>query len=93
MRISDLLGRRVYDRDGRPLGEIADLLTRPDQQGRPEVYAAVVAPRRRLRLLGYERTGTSGPWLVERIAGWWHQGTREVAWRDIRLARQPGRSD
>jgi hypothetical protein len=85
MRASDLLGRTAYDAAGRPHGRIADLLTTTDQDGVPHVYAALVAPRHRGRLFGYERPGFHGPWLIERIAALLHRGTREIPWDDVHL--------
>jgi PRC-barrel domain len=85
MRSSDLIGRRVRDRAGNDLGVIDDLLTRRDERGHTVVYAALVTPRRRARLLGYERPGIQGPWLLEWLSRRLHPGTREVAWRDIQL--------
>ena len=86
MRASELIGRRVRDRAGNDLGIIDDLLTRRDGQGHTVVYAVLVTPRRRARLLGYERPGIQGPWLLERLAGWLHPGVREVPWNEVELA-------
>ncbi|GGU77117.1 PRC-barrel domain-containing protein [Lentzea flava] len=83
MLASDLLGRPVRDRDGKPLGRVADLLTEPDEHGRQRVVRVLVTPRRRGRLLGFERPGIQRPWLLERISSLLHRGTREVPWEDI----------
>jgi sporulation protein YlmC with PRC-barrel domain len=90
MRASELLGRPVYDVAGAEIGRIADLITRRDGDGSPRVTAALVTPGRRGRLLGYERSGIQGPWLVERLAGWLHRGTREIPWPEVRLSRGGG---
>ncbi|SEF37171.1 PRC-barrel domain-containing protein [Amycolatopsis pretoriensis] len=90
MRASDLLGTDAYDVDGRYLGRIADLLTEPGPDGTPVVRAALVAPRRRVRLLGYERDELRRPWLIDRIARWLHRDVREIPWTSVRLAKLPG---
>lgn len=46
------------------------------------VRALVSHPRRR-RLLGYERPGIQGPWLLERLADWLNRDSREYAWSDL----------
>ncbi|KOV82448.1 hypothetical protein [Nocardia sp. NRRL S-836] len=83
MLASDLLGRTVHDRRGRPLGLVADLLAEPDAEGRPRVVRVLVTPRRRGRLLGYERPGLQRPWVIEKLSRLLHRGTREVAWEDV----------
>ena len=84
-RASSYLGRTVRDADGRELGRIADLIARTGPDGVPQVVAALVTPGHRGRLLGYERPGIQGPWIIERLAGWLHRGTREIPWRDVRF--------
>ncbi len=84
MLASDYLGQTVHDADGTPLGRVADLITRPDAEGRPRVVAVLVTPRWRGRLLGYERPGVQGPWVIEQLARWLHRGTREIPWEDVR---------
>ncbi|GAB1510941.1 PRC-barrel domain-containing protein [Actinophytocola sp. KF-1] len=85
MLASDLIGRTAHDADGRVLGRIADLLTRTAPDGTQYVHAALVAPRHRGRLFGYERDGFQGPWLIERLTAVLHAGTREIPWPDIHL--------
>jgi hypothetical protein len=68
MRVSALLRTRVHDAAGRPVGRVADLETRRDEQGREIVVAALVTAGRWGRLLGYERGGKTGPWLLEKLA-------------------------
>jgi len=85
MRAHDLITQEAYDRDGRRLGRIVDLVTEPDGQGRPRVRTVVVTPHWRGRLLGYERAGAHGPWLVERVARLLYRGHREVPWDEVRL--------
>jgi hypothetical protein len=83
MLASDLLGRTVRDRAGHPLGRVADLLTEPGEDGRQRIVRVLVVPRRRGRLLGFERPGIQRPWLLERLSRVLHRGTREVAWEDV----------
>jgi hypothetical protein len=85
MRAGELIDRTAYDAAGRPLGRIADLLTRRAPDGSWYIYAALVTPRRRGRLFGYERPGIQGPWLIERLAGLLHRGTREIPWDEVNL--------
>ncbi|SEF37399.1 hypothetical protein SAMN05421837_113229 [Amycolatopsis pretoriensis] len=87
MRASDLLGATAYDAEGRRLGRIADLIAGVDPAGAPVIRAVLVAPNRRVRLLGYERDEMSRPWLIDRIARWVHRDLREVSWDDVRLTR------
>ncbi|WP_086668152.1 PRC-barrel domain-containing protein [Lentzea kentuckyensis] len=83
MLASDLLGKDVRDRAGHPLGRVADLITEPDGSGRHRVVRVLVTPRRRGRLLGFERPGIQPPWLLERLSRLLHRGTHEVAWEDV----------
>ena len=86
MRVSDLLGRPAYG-SGREIGRIADVLARPDEDGTPRIVAALVTPGHRGRLLGYEREGIQGPWLIEQFSRWLHRGTVEVPWSELHLRR------
>ena len=83
MLASELLGRTVRDRTGRPLGRVADLLTEVDESGRHRVVKVLVTPRWRGRLLGFERPGIQRPWLLAQLSRALHHGTQEVAWEDI----------
>ncbi|WP_410631570.1 PRC-barrel domain-containing protein [Amycolatopsis sp. cmx-4-83] len=87
MRASDLLGTIAYDPQGRRLGRIADLITSVDPDGATVIRAVLVAPKRRVRLLGYERNDMSRPWVIDRIAKWVHRDLREVSWNDVHLTR------
>ncbi|WP_290051875.1 PRC-barrel domain-containing protein [Amycolatopsis solani] len=85
MRASEVLGATAYDARGRRLGRIADLITDVDSAGTPVIRAALIAPGRRVRLLGYGREEMSRPWLIDRIARWVHGDLREVPWTDLSL--------
>jgi hypothetical protein len=85
MKASDVLGAVAYDRDGRVLGTVTELICHTDSDGLPRIVDVQVSPRRRHRLLGYERPGIQGPWLLERIAGWLHRDTLTLPWADIRV--------
>ncbi|HEX7303842.1 PRC-barrel domain containing protein [Lentzea sp.] len=83
MLAGDLLGRTVHDREGRPLGRVADLLTEVDENGRHRVVKVLVTPRWRGRLLGFERPGGRPPWVFDRFSRVLHRGTREVGWDEV----------
>ncbi|BFU45152.1 PRC-barrel domain-containing protein [Krasilnikovia sp. MM14-A1004] len=68
VRASDLLGRRVHDDRGRPLGAVADLITETGPDGTQRVTAVLVVQRPWGRLLGYERDEITGPPIVNRLA-------------------------
>lgn len=84
MRASELLGRRVRDLEGRRLGRITELVTRPGADGRPVLVAVLVSRRRRGRLLDYDRPGRRGPWLLRHGAALLFGHAREVPWTRIR---------
>jgi hypothetical protein len=84
MRASDLLGAVAHDAAGNRLGRITELICRIDPDGTPRIHEVQISPGRRHRLLGYERPGIQGPWLLERIAGWLHRGTRTIPWSELR---------
>jgi sporulation protein YlmC with PRC-barrel domain len=68
LRVSEILGRAVTDRNGRDLGRVADIETTRDGDGRERVVALVATAGRWGRLLGYERDETNGPWILEALA-------------------------
>ncbi|MEV4701840.1 PRC-barrel domain-containing protein [Actinoplanes sp. NPDC049316] len=84
-RASDILGRPVTDRSGKPLGRVADLETEHDPDGRHRVVAAIVVRGPWGRLLGYERAERTGPWLLEQAARFvMRRSVTRVPWRDLR---------
>ncbi|WP_440902677.1 PRC-barrel domain-containing protein [Actinosynnema sp.] len=85
MLASELIGRTARDASGRPIGKVADLITRVDERGRPRVVAALITPGHRGRLLGYERPGIRLPKALEFLALALHRGAREVPWEELRF--------
>jgi hypothetical protein len=83
--VSELIGSTVRDLDGRPLGRVADMITEPDEAGRPKVVEVIVSPRRTGRLLGYERPGVDQPWLIEVVARRLYRGSRRLPWSQVRI--------
>jgi sporulation protein YlmC with PRC-barrel domain len=88
MRVSELLGSRVFDVDGAPAGVVTDL--RLAQIGpvkgalaELEVEALLVSPRTTGSLFGYDRRSEQGPWLVRAVIRRLHRGARLVSWDDV----------
>jgi|SRR4051812_2085023 hypothetical protein len=91
-RVGAYLGQPVRDRDGALLGQVADLVTEPDAEGRERVVAVVVVRGPWGRLLGYERAEHTGPWLLQRLArAILRRDMRRVAWPDATI--EPGWPD
>jgi hypothetical protein len=63
IRASHILGRRTHH------GHVADLITETAPDGTERLVSAYVVRRPWGRLLGYERDETTGPWLLEKLAG------------------------
>jgi sporulation protein YlmC with PRC-barrel domain len=89
MRAHDLIGQTAYDADGKVLGKVADLIVSQPAGPYPTIDAVLITPRHRGRLLGYERTGMEGPWLIEQVAALLHRGTRSVPWSDVSFDQPP----
>jgi sporulation protein YlmC with PRC-barrel domain len=86
LRVSELMNREVRDRAGHVLGRIADLQTTRDPDGHERVTAAIVTSGRWGRLLGYERDEATGPWLLEKLAGYvLRRHTHRIPFRDLML--------
>ncbi|MFF0561727.1 PRC-barrel domain-containing protein [Streptomyces sp. NPDC020472] len=84
MRLADLMGARVRDRDGREIGHVSDVRLREyaardrSPTGRElRVEGLVVATRRRGRLIAYEHRPVDGPWPLARLARW---AARNALW-------------
>jgi PRC-barrel domain len=68
LTVGSLLGRRVRDGSGRPLGRIVDLIVEKDAQGTTRVKAFVVTDGPWGRLFGYERAAEQGPRALSGLA-------------------------
>lgn len=91
MRASDLIGHPAYDRAGRPLGTVVDLVAEPEPAGMPRVVAVVVNPHWHARLFGNVRDEAHGPWLLEQVTKGLSRGMRTVRWNDVRIGDRPFR--
>lgn len=87
MRLSELLGSEVRDRDGRYVGTIADVVLVQDGPMRGPYMASlrltglILVERRHVRLMGYERDALPVllRWLLTRLAG----EVLHVRWSDV----------
>ena len=91
MKASDLIGQPVVDATGRRVGVVTDLRCVQDGPLRgamaaPRVRSVVVSRRRAGSMLGYNRPGQQGPWLVRLIVRWLHRDLLIVPWESIQLA-------
>ncbi|MCM0678442.1 PRC-barrel domain containing protein, partial [Micromonospora phytophila] len=83
MRAGELLGRTAYDRRGRRLGRVVDVVVRGPVPGGPLRLTDVIVTahwygRLAGRLIGPERH-PSGPWLIRAAARLLGRSTRQVA--------------
>lgn len=88
MRASDLLGREVFDAQGRKVGicfDVRCLIEEGSEGDRPKlrIGAVLVSPRRAGALLGYERGHTKGPGVLAALVGWFHRGSVMILWDDV----------
>jgi len=88
MRASELLGARVVDADGTPVGVVTGLHCVPgpgrgDRPAPPRLDGLRVSPHGWAAALGYQEEGQRGPWLVRRAVGLLLRGVRVVAWDDV----------
>lgn len=91
-RASDILGHRVYDDIGEPIGRIADLITEGMPDGTHRVTAAIVVRHHWGRLLGYERREVTGPWILEHLARLiLRRDSQRIPWHSLRLTPHPPR--
>jgi hypothetical protein len=82
LRASSLIGQIAYDRSGKRLGRIADLIVGDDLR----VQEVVFSDRPWGRLLGYERREVTGPWLLETLANRiLRRHIRRMPWHEIQL--------
>ncbi|WP_428966481.1 PRC-barrel domain-containing protein [Micromonospora fluostatini] len=88
MRAGELLGRTVYDLDGRRLGRVVDLVVRGRADGRLRLTDLIVARRwyGRVagRLVGVEHH-PSGPWVIRATARWISRSTHQFPVHRVRL--------
>jgi hypothetical protein len=85
VRAAELLGRTAYDRSGRRLGRVVDIVVCPGgPHHRLRIRGLVVAPHWYGRLVGSDG-GAPGPWLVSALAQLLRHGGFEVPLTDLRL--------
>jgi hypothetical protein len=85
-RTCQLIGQPAYDRAGRYLGRVADLVCTLDGDGKWRLHDIVVSDRPWGRLLGYERDEETGPWLLVQLARWLlRRNTRQLAWTQVQV--------
>ena len=92
MRLSDLLGRPVYEDGGERLGRVVDVrfvLDGPPAGGgvgalsEARLLGLIVSPRTSSAFAGYERTGAGRPWLIARFLAWRQRHAVFVLWSDV----------
>ena len=88
MRLSELIGRRVVDRDGTTLGVITDVRCVKDGPLRghmhaPRVDQLIVSRRHTGSLLGYDRRAQQGPWLIRAVVRRLHRDAVVVPWSAV----------
>jgi len=94
-RLGQLLGAEVRGPGGELIGVVEDVRLRVDgpPQGpgmaRLRVSALVVAPRRHVRLWGYERRPDIGPWLLRVIVRALSRGAHALDWDDFTIEHRP----
>jgi hypothetical protein len=80
MRLGELIGREVVDRDGRSIGRVHDVRLVQDGpllgfDAAFRVHGLIAGPGSVATRLGYGRAGVRGPWLVrvllERRRAWY----------------------
>jgi hypothetical protein len=86
LRVGALLGQPVHGRDGRLLGRVADLVTEAGPDGREQITQIVVTKGPLGRLLGYEDSQPTGPWLLDRLArAIFRRDSQRVDWSDVEV--------
>ncbi|GGR36332.1 hypothetical protein [Streptomyces roseolus] len=98
MRLADLMGARVRDRDGREIGHVSDVRLRehpaPDGASADtvlKVEGLVVATRVRARLIAYDHRPVDGPWPLARLARRAARGARWAPWPVVAAHEPPDR--
>lgn len=84
-RMNDFLEATVVHTDGRVLGHVLDVRARPEPGVRTRLpFTGLVVGRGRPgALLGYDRRGDMGPWLVNRLVRWAHRHSGYLPWQDV----------
>jgi sporulation protein YlmC with PRC-barrel domain len=97
-RFGRLTGMDVIGPDGNRLGRVLDARFERDPAGRLSLASLVVGHGRPGSLLGYDRRGERGPWLVKTLVLWLHRhsaivgaGHADINWdaHEVRLGRRP----
>src|SRR3954471_23615675 len=88
MRASDLLGARVLDADGTPLGYVSELHCSLDGPSdgplaAPRLRALTVSTRRAGASLGYQQRDMRGPWPIRLLVRRLHRRARQVEWNRV----------
>ncbi|WP_411072607.1 hypothetical protein [Streptomyces sp. cmx-4-25] len=98
MRLADLMGARVRDRDGREIGHVSDVRLRehPAPDAGPagtvlKVEGLVVATRARGRLIAYDHRPVDGSWPLTRLARWAARNARWAPWPAVAGHEPPDR--
>jgi len=91
MILTDVLGSRVNNSDGRYLGRVADARFVLDQPPPGQLLAGarllglIVSPHSAGSFMGYERNNVNRPWPWAQLLEWWHRGSFLVLWEDIEV--------
>jgi hypothetical protein len=98
MRGADLLGRPVVGPDGKSLGKVIDVRLVQDgplmgAYAAMRVDSLVVGHHKLAAHLGYDRAGTRGPWLVDKVVDLITRHNKELPWADARLEDGVVRTD
>jgi sporulation protein YlmC with PRC-barrel domain len=84
-RMNDFLEMTVVDRAGVELGQVLDVRVTPEPGRRQRLpFTGLVVGRGRPgSLLGYDRRGDQGPWLVSRLVRRIHRHSGYLSWADV----------
>jgi sporulation protein YlmC with PRC-barrel domain len=74
-RLGRLTGMEVLGPDGGGIGSVLDARFKPGQHDRLVLRSLIVGRGGPGSLLGYDRHGKQGPWLIRVIVGFLHRGT------------------
>jgi len=90
-RLGDLTGMDVYGPSGR-VGRVLDARFEPGDEGLPVLSSLIVGQGRPGTLLGYDRRGDQGPWLVRVVVRRLHRHTvivpadrAHILWSEARV--------